>query len=232
MARQECVHCHMVREFALRAKWEEERLSEADLWVYPMPEQIGLQLDLHDGLLVNGVRENSPAEEAGIMRGDALVSLNNQPLTSMADVQWVLHTASPQVELPVTLRREGRTVQRTISLSGDWKKSDIAWRASSWYGLRQGVRFEPLSNADREKRGIDADSLALVVNGLYGNGGSKVQQAGLRMNDVIVAVDGRTEAMSVSDFLADLRLNHGPRDSVAFTVLRGDGRHELTIPMW
>jgi hypothetical protein len=232
MARQECIHCHMVREFALRAKWEEGRLSEADLRVYPMPEQIGLTMDLNDGLLVKAVRANSPAAEAEILAGDELVSLNNQPLISMADIQWVLHTAPAESELPATLRRKGQTLQRTISLSGDWKKSDIAWRASSWYGLRQGVKFDPLANEEKERRGIEADSLALVVKGMYGKGGPKVQQAGLRMNDVIVAVDGRTESMNESDFLAYLRLSHGPEDSVKFTVLRGDGRHELTIPMW
>jgi hypothetical protein len=232
MARQECIHCHMVREFALRAKWEEGRLTEADLWVYPMPEQIGLELDLDDGLLVSGVRENSPAAAAGIESGDELLSLNNQPLVSMADVQWVLHTAPPQVELPATLRRAGRTVQKSISLSGDWKKSDIGWRASSWYGLRQGVKFEPLSPEEKEKRGIDSASLALLVKGLFGKGGPKVQQAGLRMNDVIVAVNGKSAGMSESDFLAYLRLHHGPRDSVTFTLLRGDDRRELTIPLW
>jgi S1-C subfamily serine protease len=222
----------MVREFALRAKWEEGRLSETDLWVYPIPEQIGLELDLDDGLLVNAVRENSPAAEAGIQAGDELVTLNGQPLVSMADVQWVLHTAPPQVELPATLRRAGRTVQKSISLSGDWKKSDIGWRASSWYGLRQGVKFEPLSPEEKEKRGIDSASLALLVKGLFGKGGPKVQQAGLRMNDVIVAVNGKSAGMSESDFLAYLRLHHGPRDSVTFTLLRGDDRRELTIPLW
>ena len=89
-----------------------------------------------------------------------------------------------------------------------------------------------MSAADRKNRGIADDSLDLTVKGLFGKGGPKLQQAGLRTNDVIVAVDGKTSLVSESQFLAQLRLQHGPGDSVKLTILRGDNRQELTVPMW
>ena len=230
--RQQCIHCHMVKEFALRAKWEEGRLSRDDLWVYPMPEQIGLVIDDNDGRAVKRVIEGSPAATSGIKAGDEVLSVGGQPIVSVADMQWALNSAPDEVELPMTLRRGDRRIETKVTLSGDWKKSDIAWRASSWYGLRQGVKFEALSEGDKKQRGIDADRLALVVKGLYGNGGPKVQAAGLQMNDLIVAVDGQTEAMTESEFLTYLRLEHGPKDSVKLTIRRGDARRELEIPMW
>jgi S1-C subfamily serine protease len=52
------------------------------------------------------------------------------------------------------------------------------------------------------------------------------------MNDIVVAIDDKTKAMTESDFLAYLRLNHGPQDSVQLTVLRNGHRQELVIPMW
>ena len=230
--RENCIHCHMVREFALRAKWEAGKLTADDLKPYPMPERIGLAMDVDHGLLVRSVAEGSAAEEAGIEIGDELVSLSGQPLVSLADIQWVLHNAADEATIPVTVKRDGELLSKKFEVGGNWKQSDIAWRASSWYGLRQGLKTEPLTAADKRSRGIDADSLALAVKGMHGNGGPKLQQAGLRMNDVIVAVDGKSDAMSESDFLIWLRLNHGPEDSVKFTVLRGDDRRELTIPMW
>lgn len=232
LKKENCIHCHMIREFALRAKWEASQLTADDLKVYPMPERIGLTMDIDDGLRVKSVAEGSAAEEAGIEIGDELVSASGQPLISLADIQWVLHTTAEEATLPVTLKRDGEVLTKKIEVGGNWKQSDIAWRASSWHGLRQGLKTEPLSRADRRARGIDEDSLALAVKGMFGKGASKLNQAGLKQNDVIVAVDGNTEAMSESDFLIWLRLNHGPQDSVKFTVLRGDGRRELTIPMW
>jgi serine protease Do len=230
--RQECIHCHMVKEYALRAKWEAGQLSEKDLFVYPMPQRIGLTMSKDDDLKVQRVEEGSAADEAGIQAGDSLVSLGDQPLVSMADMQWVLTHTPAEARLPVTIRHDGRAEQRTLELSGDWKKSDIGWRASSWHGLRQGVKFEPLPPAEKKGRGIGEDELALVVKGLFGKGGPKVQQAGLKMNDLIVAIDGKTQAMTESDFLVYLRLTHGPKDSVKFTVQRGDQRREISVPLW
>jgi serine protease Do len=232
--RQKCIHCHMVKEFALRAKWEAGKLSPADLWVYPMPQQIGLTLDLDDGLLVKSVARGSPAHKAGLDVGDELVTAAGQPLISTADFQWVLQTSPADANLRVTIRRDGgRILTANIALRGDWKEqSDIAWRASSWYGLRQGLKVEPLSAADKKNRGIEPDNLALAVKGLFGKGAPKLQAAGLRNGDVIVAVDGKSEGMTESAFLANLRLAHGPKDSVRFTILRGEKTEELTIPMW
>jgi hypothetical protein len=232
LKKENCIHCHMVREFALRAKWEAGKLTANDLKVYPMPERIGLTIDIDDGLRVTSIAEGSAAEEAGIEIGDELVTLSGQPLISLADIQWVLHTSPDESQLALTLKRGDEKLKKTVTLSGNWKQSDIAWRASSWYGLRHGLKTEPLSAADKKARGLVEDDLALAVKGMFGKGGPKLQQAGLRMNDVIVAVDGKTDAMSESDFLIWLRLNHGPKDSVKFTVLRGDDRRELTVPMW
>jgi S1-C subfamily serine protease len=185
-----------------------------------------------DDLKVQLVEEGSAAEEAGIEIGDTLVSLGGQPLVSMADIQWVLTRAPEEAKLPATVRRGGEIEEKTFDLSGDWKKYDIGWRASSWYGLRQGIKFEPLPAAEKRNRGIDEDGLALLVKNMYGKGAPKLQAAGVRMNDVIVAFDGNSDAMSESDFLVALRLNHGPKDSAKFTILRGDERRDVTVPLW
>jgi hypothetical protein len=231
LKKENCIHCHMVREFALRAKWEAGKLTADDLKVYPMPERIGLTMDIDEGLLVKSVAEGSAAEEAGIEIGDQLVTLSGQPLVSLADIQWVLHNTADEATIPVTLKRGGELLTKKIEVGGNWKQSDIAWRASSWYGLRHGFKTEPLSSADKKARGIDEDSLALAVKNIYDKAAS-LTRFGLKQNDVIVAVDGKTDAMSESDFLIWLRLNHGPKDSVKFTVLRGEDRRELTIPLW
>jgi serine protease Do len=233
--KQNCVHCHMLKEFALRAKWEAGQLTKDDVYLYPLPQNIGLTIDKDDGLLVASVAAGSPADKAGIQAGDVLAALGSQPLISMADIQWVLNAAPADGSLTVNVLRGGQPLSKTLALSGDWKKSDIAWRASSWYGLRHGVKFDPLSAADKEKRGLSAGQLALLTRNIYspqGKGPHAALRAGLKQNDVIVAVDGKTDAMSESDFLVYLRTAHGPKDSVKFTILRGDERRELTIPMW
>jgi hypothetical protein len=227
-----CIHCHMVREYILRAKWENRKLSLADLWVYPMPTQIGLTMDIDDGLRVTTVTPDSPAGKAGLTAGDEIVRLNGQPLTSLADIQWVLHNSPDEAQLKVTVRRGNETLEKTVALSGNWKETDIGWRASSWYGLRHGLKLDPLTAADKQKRGIPADGLALVVKNMYGKATATLQKAGLRLGDVIVAVDGTGRELTESQFITAVRLKHGPGDSIRLSIIRGDARQELTVPMW
>jgi serine protease Do len=230
--RQQCIHCHMVKEFALRAKWQAGKLTAADLFVFPQPTNIGLTTDLDDGLLVTAVTAGSPAAAAGLIPGDELVSLGGQPLISLADIQWALNAAPTEGKLPVTIHRDGKLLDKTVALHAGWRKSDIAWRASSWYGLRQGLKTEPLEADQKVAHGLAPNSLALVVKNLYGKSATALPAAGVKKDDIIVAIDGQTTAMTESEFLVHLRLNHGPNDAVKLTILRDGQRHDLSVPMW
>ncbi|MCI0350064.1 MAG: PDZ domain-containing protein, partial [Acidobacteriales bacterium] len=85
-----CFHCHHVTEEVRRAKYQAKRLGAADLWIYPLPENIGLKMDVDDGLRVKSVVPESPAARGDILADDELVLMNGQRLISQADVQWVL----------------------------------------------------------------------------------------------------------------------------------------------
>src|SRR5262249_5300676 len=158
-----CIECHEVRGNVLRHKWQEKRLTAADVWPYPLPENIGLKMDVDDGLRVQTVATDSPAERAGVAAGGELVTLNRPRLISQADMQWVLHRAPVEAKLAVALKRDGKELRRTVELGGSWKESDLSWRASSRAGLRYWLYTVPLSAQEKEKADLAADGLALAV---------------------------------------------------------------------
>lgn len=231
-AQKGCIHCHQMREIPLRVKWENRQLKPADLWVYPLPENTGMKLDVDDGLKVAALTTGSAAEKAGLRVGDELKALDGQPLVSQADVQWVLQHAANESRVPVTFARAGKPMTATLALSGDWKVTDLSWRPSSGPGLRWGVWSTMLPVAEKAKRGIAAGEMALEVKNLFLPRAAPVQQAGLRMGDVILAVDGQGGFANEGHFLAYLRLNHPPGDRVKLSILRGTQRMELSVPMW
>jgi hypothetical protein len=227
-----CIHCHQVREVPLRQRWSTGKLRPADLWVFPLPENTGMKLAVDDGLRVGAVTSGSPAARAGVQAGDELRMLGGQPLISQADVQWVLHHTPDTAALPAEIVRSGRARTVTLSLAGDWKKTDLSWRPSSGPGLRWGVWSTTLSPAERLKLGVPADAVGLQVNSLFAPRAEPVQQAGLRVGDVILAVAGKTAFANEGEFLAHLRLTYPPGSRFPLSVLRSGQRLELTLPMW
>ncbi len=61
-----------------------------------------------DGLLVRGVEDGSPAATAGIQRGDLLVGVNGQPLSSVDELFDALEAAA-EIELQMLRGTEERT---------------------------------------------------------------------------------------------------------------------------
>src|SRR3989449_3706443 len=113
---QSCMHCHQVRD-AERRFFRDERKPIPDevLYPYPMPDTVGLSLDPKEKAKVTSVAAGSPAERAGLKVGDEVLSLEGQPILSIADVQWVLHNAGE----PATLNSEVLRGRKKIKLALD-----------------------------------------------------------------------------------------------------------------
>jgi serine protease Do len=69
-----------------------------------------------EGLLVRGVVSGSPAERAGLERGDLLVSAAGRPLTSIDELLDALEAAGGTLELGLVRGADERTV--TVALGG------------------------------------------------------------------------------------------------------------------
>jgi S1-C subfamily serine protease len=69
-----------------------------------------------DGLLIREVSENSPADRAGLTRGDLIVAAAGQPIRTADDLFGALRAAAPggTVELTILRGTDERTVQVTL----------------------------------------------------------------------------------------------------------------------
>lgn len=69
LRRGECIHCHQVYEFR-RAERQAKGLWKRDeVWGYPLPESVGLTLEVDRGDRVRGVARGSPPSEPGCTSG-------------------------------------------------------------------------------------------------------------------------------------------------------------------
>lgn len=231
-----CIHCHQIRD-SERTRYRNEKMPMPAqvLYPYPLPDELGLRMDPHESAEVAAVAEKSIAAESGIKPGDKLVSLAGQPLISTADLQWVLHHAPASGELTAEILRDGKSSKTVINLPAGWReRTDISWRATTWQlrGIATGgLVLEDLPDDTRKERGLASDKLALRVKyvGQYGHHAAG-KNAGFQKDDIITSIDGKSNRMSESQFLA-LALKHPAGAKLAAKVLREAKTVDLKLPI-
>ena len=60
-----CIHCHHVYDFRREALQAQGKWSKDQLWAYPLPENVGVTLEVDEGELVKAVAAGSPGDRAG-----------------------------------------------------------------------------------------------------------------------------------------------------------------------
>jgi hypothetical protein len=150
-------------------------------------------------------------------------------------MQWVLHNTAATAKLPARVRRDGQTIELTMTLENGWRRGNIAWRPTSWQ-LRQmglgGMKLDELKAEDRRVAQLPPDQMALKIDhvGEYGEH-AIARRAGFQRGDIIVVFDGQDRRMTESQLL-DYTLRRKHRgDRVNVTVLRDGVRKTLTYAL-
>jgi membrane-associated protease RseP (regulator of RpoE activity) len=220
-----CIHCHQVNEIMRAQAKKDGTWKRSQLWVYPLPDNLGIILAKDQGDLAAKIHDGSPAAKAGIKAGDRIERIGETAIHSFADAQHALHHAPLVGDLPIRWQRGGVSMKGDLVLAEGWKKTNLTWRPSLFDILPSFPLFGNDLNA-KEKQ-----SLGLAANRLAFRHARKLPaaavQAGMQEGDVIVGIDGQTMEMSSDDFLAHIRRNYLVNDRVTINVLREGKRVDL-----
>ena len=227
-----CIHCHDVKVAQLRQLRSEGRFSRDLVRSYPRPSAIGLTVERHEQNKLAAVAAGSAAERAGLLPGDVMLAADGRRIITAADLSRVLELTPEEATLPLSIRRDGTVRTIKLSLAGDWKRvGDVSWRASvETAGPNLGFWATPLDAEQKRARGIGADALAQRVTFLF-PGHPTPPRADLRLEDVVIVLDGRREAMTTRQMHAHCQMNHDYGDKLSVTILRGDEEIELTLEL-
>lgn len=80
----------------------------------PQNQQSTLGLSVDTGVLVVSLEAGGPADQAGLLIGDILLALGEQPVASLAEVQAALGAETVGQPLPVRLIRGGELIETTL----------------------------------------------------------------------------------------------------------------------
>ena len=229
-ARNNCIHCHNIHDAEYDHTFSTGKFTEEFLWRYPLPDNLGIQVDPNDGQIVGKVQPRSPAAIAGVRPSQRILRANGQPIISIADLQWVLHNLPPanaRVRLLVANPDARLSTHDLVLTSPTWKRTDLSWRGSMWNVRPRMKVWTPDASAEEVRRlSLPRGQKALKVKWI--NRGSEegraVFQAGMREGDFIVAIEGKPVRFDHRALNAYVKLNYKPGQILPVT-LRRNGRN-------
>jgi len=98
-----------------------------------------------EGFYINKVNKNSGAEKAGLKKGDIIKKLDNQKISTFAELSGFINTKRPNDKVNVTFIRDGQTKIVPVTLV----KNDIIQTDF------KGLELENLSETDKKNFRID-----------------------------------------------------------------------------
>lgn len=227
---QSCIHCHQIGDTIREAILERDgKLPESTLYPYPHPKSLGLILDPKEMATVLKVDAGSDADHAGFKPGDAIQTLNGQPLLSMADVQWILQrTPAEGGELLADVLRDNKPIQAKLKVEPGWRRrDDIGWRESTWH-LRRittgGLFLVTPTEEERQQLKLPETAMALRVQhvGMYPPH-DIAHKAGVVKGDFLVGFDNKTDLPRETDIIAHSLNTKKPGDKIDLALIR-DGK--------
>lgn len=175
-----------------------------------------LGIERREGGLISEVREGSPADGAGIRRGDVVVSVNGEKIADASALARKLALLEPGVPTEFVVLRDGR--ERTYSVKlvehPDNQKSGEA-EASRGIERGLGIEVSDVTQTIRNRLGIKR-SEGVVIVGV--TPGSVASEAGLRAGDLVLEINGNS-VKGLSDYKKILA-GSGERKTLLFLVER------------
>ena len=161
----------------------------------PLARQFDVPQEVVGGVLISDVVEGSPAEDAGLRRGDIVLELNGVHTTDVADFRSDIASAGPGSGVRLGIMRDGRALEVDVVLGQRPGDKAFGPREEDRPIDEAGWRIRTLEERRARELG-EPDLSGVEVLEVDPSGASG--RAGLRAGDVIVEA-GRQPVETVED---------------------------------
>jgi serine protease Do len=201
------------------------------------------------GIGISRVTEGSPAEKAGLKKGDVILQFDSEPVTSTRKLSRLISEAAPEQAVRLTISRNGSEQQVTVKL-GQREDASRVYRTIT-PGQRELLRRTPtprvwndapgaftLGFGNNRRVGITTTTLTKQLAEFFGVSGgrgllitsisdnSPASRAGLRAGDVITEVNNE-KVEDADDFIR--ALNYKEEGDVNLTIIRDKSQRTIKV---
>ena len=132
------------------------------------------------GIWVNEAVEGSAAAEAGLQKGDIIISFDGKEVHKMSELQEAITQHRPGDKVKITWFRDKKKHTETVTLKNAQGSTQLIQEVDV---DEMGVSLEPLNQEEKARLGVP---YGLVVKAIR-NG--KMQKAGVGKGTIIIAVN-------------------------------------------
>jgi serine protease Do len=189
--------------------------------------ELKAKLDLIDekGALVSDVFAGGPADQAGIQRGDVIISFNDKTINVSSDLPYAVASTPVAKVVLIEAIRKGLKMTFQVETGELEEEAEILTAGESSSNL--GMVLQQLTHELAKKLDLPEKSGLLVVQ-VENN--SAAAEAGLVPGDIILEVD-QTAVIDLAEFNRRVKkLKDG--DTVLFLVDRGGTTIYFTLRIW
>ena len=175
---------------------------------------MSFKLDSAAGVLIAGVEPGSPADKAGLKRGDVILKYDGKAVDSAIELPRLVASSKPGTDASLEVWRQGASQTIKVTL-GEFAVAAAARKSAetSQAPNSVGLAVSELPAAGRKALGV---TFGVVVDAVKG----PAEKTQIRTGDVIIAVENTnlTSLRQFSEIIAEKK----PGTQVPLLVRRGD----------
>lgn len=173
------------------------------------------------GALVSDVLEDSPAEKAGVERGDVIIELNGKPVESASQLKNLVAQLGVGTKADLTVVRDKKEKRLTVVI-GEQPKEIASMGTEERPGTStalSGIEVHDLTPDLARRFGLPRDEQGVVVTGVEPN--SQAEIAGIRRGDLIMEIN-RSPVRDTQDY--DRIVSVLKKGEPVLLLIKRDGR--------
>jgi len=194
------------------------------------------ELSVDKGVLVTYVIDDSPADEAGIKKGDVILKYEGRSVRYSDELIEYVRKTPPGEKAKIEIDRNGKTKKFEVEIEKNRRRAVIDKLGDGGHGFSfyskdnesafLGVDMYDLTDGLREYFDVEDDEGVLIVNVIED---SPAEKAGFKSGDIIVKVDKRV--IEDSDDLRKAISKHEPDEKVKIEYIRNKKKSSKTVTL-